>query len=91
MSNFSARFKAGLAIAAVAVLLASCTNFEKVYQRNFDFPPPDSTKFSKLDESSGKQFDLLTGKSTGINFSNAWILNSSTTITSTLTITTAEV
>jgi hypothetical protein len=71
MSDLYTRFKAGLTITGVVLFFASCTNFEKVYQRNFDFPPPDSTKFSHLDENSGKQFDLLTGKSTGIDFTNA--------------------
>lgn len=70
MSNFSPRLKSLLAIAAVAVSLSSCKNFDQVYSRNFDFPPPDSTKFAKLDEPSGKLFDLLTDKTTGIDFTN---------------------
>jgi hypothetical protein len=70
MRNFSSRFRPFLAVAAIALLLASCKNFDQVYSRNFDFPPADSTKFAKLDEPSGKLFDLLTDKSTGIDFSN---------------------
>ncbi|MEP7127228.1 MAG: VCBS repeat-containing protein [Chitinophagales bacterium] len=70
MSNFSPRLRAYVAVTAVALLLASCKNFDHVYSRNFDFPPADSTKFAKLDEPSGKLFDLLTDKSTGIDFSN---------------------
>ncbi|MGB3075734.1 MAG: VCBS repeat-containing protein, partial [Chitinophagales bacterium] len=70
MSNFSPRLRAYVAVTAVALLMASCKNFDHVYSRNFDFPPADSTKFAKLDEPSGKLFDLLTDKSTGIDFSN---------------------
>jgi hypothetical protein len=71
MSQLSNSLKAGFAVTASVLFCASCTNFDKVYERNFDFPPADSTKYTHLDESTGKQFDILTGKSTGIDFINA--------------------
>src|SRR5437868_15447362 len=57
-------------ITVLTALIASCTNYEKVYQRNFDFPPPDSSKYNVPDVASGKMFDLLSTKSTGIDFVN---------------------
>jgi hypothetical protein len=51
--------------------LAACSNYEQAYKKNFDFPPPDSTKFNLPDMPSGKLFDLLSEKSTGIDFLNA--------------------
>src|SRR6188768_3339688 len=70
MSNFSAWLKIVAFFAITVSLLSSCKNYEKVYSRNFDFPPADSTKFSPLDGNSGKLFDLLTYKTTGIDFHN---------------------
>src|SRR5215467_12283479 len=54
----------------LALTMASCRNYEHAYSKNFDFPPPDSTKFNLPDVPSGKMFDLLSGKSTGIDFVN---------------------
>src|SRR4030095_4706773 len=71
MMNFSARLQAGLAFTASVLFLGSCTNYDKIVERNFDFPPPDSSKYAHLDENSGKQFDLLSSTSTGIDFINA--------------------
>lgn len=48
-----------------------CTNYESALKKSFDFPPPDSTKFNYPDVPSGKMFDLLGSKSTGIDFLNA--------------------
>ncbi|MCY7409668.1 MAG: VCBS repeat-containing protein, partial [Chitinophagales bacterium] len=50
--------------------LISCKNYENAYKKNFDFPAPDSAKFAKLDVPSGKMFDLLSSKTTGIDFKN---------------------
>ncbi|MBA3647345.1 MAG: VCBS repeat-containing protein [Chitinophagales bacterium] len=70
MSRFITRFNFGILLVSVLLFVASCTNFEKVYQKNFDFPAADSSKFDKTDGNSGKMFDILTGTSTGINFIN---------------------
>ncbi len=54
----------------IMITVSACRNYERAYQRNFDFPPPDSTKFNLPDVASGKMFDLLSGKSTGIDYVN---------------------
>ncbi|MCS6991744.1 MAG: VCBS repeat-containing protein [Chitinophagales bacterium] len=53
------------------LLFVQCTNYESALKKSFDFPPPDSTKFNYPDVPSGKMFDLLGSKSTGIDFLNA--------------------
>lgn len=68
MRNFRTSVQ-GVIIVFIA-MLASCTNYEKAYKKNFDFPPPDSSKFNLPDVASGKLFDLLSTKSTGIDFVN---------------------
>src|SRR4026207_118524 len=63
-------FSATGVIAAIA-LLAACNNeYKKSDLGVVDFPTYDSTKFTPLDQSSGKLFDILTDKSTGLKFSN---------------------
>src|SRR5688500_614170 len=71
MSNSFALSKVLLAFSLLVTVMVSCKNYEKVYLKNFDFPPPDSTKFATLDGNSGKLFDMLTVKSTGIDFQNS--------------------
>jgi len=68
MKNLKALFKS--AIIVVVIMQAACTNYESAYKKNFDFPPPDSSKWNYPDVPSGKLFDLLSGKSTGIDFVN---------------------
>ncbi|MCS6917629.1 MAG: FG-GAP-like repeat-containing protein [Chitinophagales bacterium] len=66
-------FRNALAAFALLVLVTPmmhCTNYESALKKNFDFPPPDSTKFNYPDVPSGKMFDLLGSKSTGIDFIN---------------------
>ena len=69
MKDFKSRAKSVLILLTLAV--SACTNYESAYKKNFDFPPPDSTKFNLPDVPSGKMFDLLSAKSTGIDFLNA--------------------
>ncbi len=54
----------------LCALYVSCTNYEQALKKDFDFPPPDSTKFNYPDVPSGKLFDLLGSQSTGIDFLN---------------------
>lgn len=62
-------FSALLALAAG--LLASCNSgYKKADLTVVDFPTYDSTKFDPIDKPSGKLFDILSNKSTGLDFSN---------------------
>src|SRR5258706_10728271 len=64
----------GLAFVAagfLSVMISSCTNtYQKADLTVVDFPAYDSTKFTPLDKPSGKLFDILTDKTTGLVFSN---------------------
>lgn len=52
-------------------LLWSCSgNYKNAALTVVDFPTYDSTKFDPLDKPSGKMFDILSDKSTGLRFSN---------------------
>ncbi len=71
MRNFST-----LSIIAAAgflgALFSACNSstYTKSDLTVVDFPTYDSTKFTPLDQPSGKLFDILTDKSTGLDFSN---------------------
>src|SRR4029078_12061685 len=55
----------------LSVFVWSCSNtYQKSDLTVVDFPAYDSTQFTPLDKPSGKLFDILTGKSTGLAFSN---------------------
>lgn len=51
--------------------IASCkSGYQKAGLTVVDFPAYDSLQFDPLDQPSGKLFDILTDKSTGLTFSN---------------------
>jgi len=69
--NFSAVIITVFAGGILSLLLSSCSGtYKKSDLTVVDFPTYDSTKFDPLDKPSGKLFDILTDKSTGLHFSN---------------------
>src|ERR1700759_1576356 len=69
MIHFNLRYVTGFLF--FAAVFSACTNYEKAYQKNYDFPPLDSSKFDHFDAHTNKMFDMLTGTSTGITFVNS--------------------
>lgn len=74
INTFRSRFAAFRLISASMVLTAFISSCNSTYKNSnltvVDFPAYDSTKFPPLDKSSGKLFDILTNKTTGLDFSN---------------------
>ena len=68
-------FSATGVIAAAALLAACNSTYKNADLTVVDFPTYDSTRFTPLDKPSGKLFDILTNKTTGLNFSNDVPLN----------------
>ena len=62
---------AAAGVVALLGAMGACNNtYKKSELTVVDFPTYDSSKFTPLDKPSGKLFDILTDKSTGLVFSN---------------------
>src|SRR4030095_8531868 len=73
MNNAGMKMKLIIGAGCILIvgLLSSCNSgYKKADLTVIDFPTYDSTKFDPLDKPSGKLFDILTNKTTGLNFSN---------------------
>src|SRR6185295_7400544 len=71
MKKNSINILSAAGVMAALALLSACNNtYTKSDLTVVDFPTYDSTKFTPLDKPSGKMFDILTNKSTGLDFSN---------------------
>jgi hypothetical protein len=66
----SPAFLISIALAGMVVLGSCNEGYKKAALTVVDFPAYDSTRFDPLDEPTGKMFDILTDKSTGLRFSN---------------------